>query len=43
MPYNHCENRRHKFTKPKYKVTNWPEYNDAECGHQIRWADIQVS
>jgi hypothetical protein len=29
MPYKHCENRRHKFTKPKYKVTNWPEYNDA--------------
>ncbi len=29
MPYKHHENRRHKFTKPKYKVTNWPEYNEA--------------
>jgi len=29
MPYKHAESRRHKFTKPKYKVTNWPEYNDA--------------
>jgi hypothetical protein len=29
LPYKHNENRRHKFTKPKYKVTNWPEYNDA--------------
>ena len=29
MPYKHNESRRNKFTKPKYKVTNWPEYNDA--------------
>src|SRR5450759_3903810 len=29
MPYKHSENCRHKFTKPKYEVTNWPEYNDA--------------
>lgn len=29
MPYKHKESCRHKFTKPKYKVTNWPEYNDA--------------
>jgi len=29
VPYKHNESRRHKFTKPKYKVTNWPEYNDA--------------
>ena len=29
MPYKHHENRRHKFAKPKYKVTNWPEYNQA--------------
>lgn len=29
MPYKHNESRRHKFTKPKYKVTNWPEYNEA--------------
>ena len=29
MPYKHHKNRRHKFAKPKYKVTNWPEYNQA--------------
>lgn len=29
VPYKHSESRRHKFIKPKYKVTNWPEYNDA--------------
>lgn len=27
MPYKHSEERRHKFEKPLYKVTNWPEYN----------------
>jgi hypothetical protein len=29
VPYKHNESRRHKFSKPKYKVTNWPEYNAA--------------
>jgi hypothetical protein len=29
VPYKHNESRRHKFTKPKYKVTNLTEYNDA--------------
>jgi hypothetical protein len=29
VPYKHSESGRHKFTKPRYKVTNWPEYNDA--------------
>jgi hypothetical protein len=29
VPYKNNESRRHKFTKPKYKVTNWPEYNEA--------------
>lgn len=29
MPYKHNEDRRHKFEKPRYKVTNWPEYNAA--------------
>lgn len=28
MPYKHNESRRHKFTKPIYKVTNWKEYNN---------------
>ena len=29
MPYKHSEDRRHKFEKPHYKVTNWPAYNAA--------------
>ena len=29
MPYKHNESLRNKFIKPKYKVTNWPEYNEA--------------
>ncbi len=28
VPCKHSESR-HKFNKPKYKVTNWPGYNDA--------------
>jgi hypothetical protein len=33
VPYKHAEGPRHKFNKPKYKVTNWPEYNDALRKH----------
>ncbi len=29
VPYKHTESRRHKFTKPRYRVTNWSEYNSA--------------
>jgi|GEM_PF-1524293 len=29
FPTNITRVRRHKFSKPKYKVTNWTEYNDA--------------
>ena len=29
MPYKHNESLRHKFIKPKHRVTNWPEYNEA--------------
>ena len=29
MSYQHNESRRHKFSKPKYRVTNWPKYNAA--------------
>ena len=31
MPYKHHQNRRHKFTKAKYKVTNWRDYSEALC------------
>jgi len=29
MPYKHNQNRRHKFDKARYKVRNWPEYDQA--------------
>ena len=29
MPYKHNESRRHKINKPRYKVTNWADYNNA--------------
>ena len=28
-PYKHNQSRRHKIEKARYKVTNWPEYNEA--------------
>jgi len=29
MPYKFNESRRHKFEKARYKIQNWPEYNEA--------------
>jgi hypothetical protein len=29
MPYKFSESRRHKITKARYRVTNWPEYDAA--------------
>jgi len=29
MPYKHNQDRRHKFDKARYKVKNWPEYDQA--------------
>lgn len=29
MPYKHNDARRHKFSKPKYRVMNWSDYNAA--------------
>ena len=29
MPYKFTDGRRHKFSKAKYRVTNWPEYDAA--------------
>jgi hypothetical protein len=29
VPYKFTEGRRHKFSKARYRVTNWPEYNAA--------------
>jgi hypothetical protein len=29
MLYTFTEGRRHKFSKARYRVTNWPEYDAA--------------
>jgi hypothetical protein len=29
MPYKFAEGRRHKFSKARYRVTNWPAYDAA--------------
>jgi transposase len=29
MPHKHNEDRRHKIPKQKFKVTNWPAYNES--------------
>ena len=29
VPHKHHQSRQHKFTKAKYKVTNWSEYTEA--------------
>ena len=29
MPHKHNEKNRDKIDKPRYKVSNWPEYNNA--------------
>jgi hypothetical protein len=29
MPCKFTEGRRHKFSKARYRVTNWPEYDAA--------------
>src|SRR5690242_7822038 len=29
MPYKFNESRRHKIPKPKYRITNWAEYDAA--------------
>jgi len=29
MPHKFNANRRHKFAKKQYRVTNWAEYNES--------------
>jgi hypothetical protein len=29
VPNKHHQSRQHKFTKAKYKITNWSEYTEA--------------
>ena len=31
MPFKHTEAVRHKFKKGRYKVKNWPKYNESLC------------
>ena len=39
MPYKFNESRRHKIPKAKYKVVNWPEYNESlrQRGNFMLW------
>jgi hypothetical protein len=32
MPYKANEARRHKIPRARYKVTNWPEYDNPSYG-----------
>jgi hypothetical protein len=38
MPYKFNEGRRHKFSKARYRVTNWPDYDAA----LVRWGELTV-
>ena len=38
MPYKFTEGRRHKFSKARYRVTNWPE-SDAAL---VRWGSLTM-
>ena len=38
MPYKFTEGRRHKVSKARYRVTNWPEYDAAP----VRWGSLTV-
>ena len=42
MPFKHNASRRHKIPKTKYRVTNWPEYNEAlrRRGDVTVWFDL---
>jgi len=44
MPYKHNEKRRHKIEKPRYKVTNWKDYNNGlrQRGDFTFWFDEEV-
>ena len=39
MPHKHHQSNKHKFTKAKYKVTNWSEYTEGlrRCGNVTIW------
>ncbi len=44
MPYKFNASRRHKFDKKKYRVTNWPDYNESlrRRGDVTMWIDESV-
>ncbi|WP_244266861.1 transposase [Polycladidibacter stylochi] len=45
MPFKYHAERRHKFDNVKYKVTNWPEYNESlrRRGDVTIWIDDSAS
>ncbi len=45
MPFKHNANRQHKFSKTKYKVTNWSAYNESlrRCGDITIWVAASVA
>ena len=44
MLYKLRNNRRHKFNKVHYKITNWPEYNEAlkQRGSITLWLSPEI-
>ena len=44
MPYRFNSSRRHKFDAKRYKVTNWPEYNEIlrQRGDVMVWLSEDV-
>ena len=44
MPYKLRNNRRHKFEKTKFKITNWSQYNKAlkERGSITLWLSQEI-
>ncbi len=45
MPFKHNAERRHKFDKAEYKVTNWSAYNESlrRRGDITVWVDDSVA
>ena len=44
MPYKFNDARRHKFEKKKYRITNWPAYNESlrQRGDVTIWLSDEV-
>ena len=44
MPFKHNASRRDKFAKAKYRVMNWPEYNESlrQRGDVTAWFSVDA-